>query len=235
LVAGHRFEQQRIQRADQHCGRRGGQEQIVENQCPFARNRREHAAGLERGGAQAEQRQRPADEDHQNSQDEHTAAGSVAKACTDVSTPERTRKVPRSENEKVRMASSTVQIFSASRFSITSAECKQRRAHQPGHEGGVFHRIPEPPAAPAELVIGPVTAHRDAGGQEHPGGQRPWPHPAGPGRVDASFDQRRDGKGEGNREADIAEIEQRRMDREADVLEDRVEVIAFQGCRDRVA
>jgi hypothetical protein len=49
-------------------------------------------------------------------------AGSVAKACTEVRTPERTRKVPSSENEKVRMASSTVQIFNASRFSITSAE-----------------------------------------------------------------------------------------------------------------
>jgi hypothetical protein len=49
-------------------------------------------------------------------------AGSVAKACTDVSTPERTRKVPSSENENVRMASSTVQIFNASRFSMTSAE-----------------------------------------------------------------------------------------------------------------
>ena len=39
--------------------------------------------------------------------------GSVAKACTEVSTPERTRKVPSSESEKVRIASSSVQIFSA--------------------------------------------------------------------------------------------------------------------------
>ncbi len=49
--------------------------------------------------------------------------GSVAKVCTEVSTPERTRKVPSSESEKVRIASSTVQTFSASRFSMTSAEC----------------------------------------------------------------------------------------------------------------
>ena len=39
--------------------------------------------------------------------------GSVAKACTEVSTPERTRKVPSSDSEKVRMASRIVQIFSA--------------------------------------------------------------------------------------------------------------------------
>src|SRR2546429_1931831 len=31
----------------------------------------------------------------------------------------------------------------------------QRRAHEPGHEGGVLDRIPEPEAAPAELVVGP--------------------------------------------------------------------------------
>ena len=48
--------------------------------------------------------------------------GSVAKACTEVSTPERTRNVPRREKEKVRMASRIVQILSAERFSITRAE-----------------------------------------------------------------------------------------------------------------
>ena len=50
-------------------------------------------------------------------------AGSTAKACTEVSTPERTRNVPISDSEKVRMASRMVQTFSASRFSMTSAEC----------------------------------------------------------------------------------------------------------------
>ena len=49
-------------------------------------------------------------------------AGSTAKACTEVSTPERTRKVPISESEKVMMASRMVHTFSASRFSMTSAE-----------------------------------------------------------------------------------------------------------------
>ena len=48
--------------------------------------------------------------------------GSEAKVCTEVSTPERTRNVPSSDSEKVRMASSTVQIFSAPRFSMTTAE-----------------------------------------------------------------------------------------------------------------
>ena len=49
--------------------------------------------------------------------------GSLAKACTEVSTPERTRKVPISDSEKARMARRMVQTFSALRFSITTAEC----------------------------------------------------------------------------------------------------------------
>ena len=49
--------------------------------------------------------------------------GSVAKVCTEVSTPERTRNVPRRESEKVRIASRMVQTLSALRFSITTAEC----------------------------------------------------------------------------------------------------------------
>ena len=51
-------------------------------------------------------------------------AGSLAKVCTDVSTPDRTRKVPMSESEKASMASNSVQIFSALRFSMTTAECR---------------------------------------------------------------------------------------------------------------
>ena len=49
-------------------------------------------------------------------------SGSLANEWTDVSTPERTRKAPSSDSEKARIASRIVQIFSASRFSITSAE-----------------------------------------------------------------------------------------------------------------
>src|ERR1700749_3923707 len=48
--------------------------------------------------------------------------GSGANACTDVSTPERTRKVPSSDSEKVRIDRRMVQTYSAFRFSITTAE-----------------------------------------------------------------------------------------------------------------
>ena len=48
--------------------------------------------------------------------------GSVAKACTDDSTPERTRKVPISDSEKATIASHTVQTLKPPRFSLTASE-----------------------------------------------------------------------------------------------------------------
>ena len=75
--------------------------------------------------------------------------GSTAKACTDVSTPERTRNVPSSDSENVRMASRMVQIFSASRFSITTAECSSAVPASQGMNeafstGSQNHQPPQP-------------------------------------------------------------------------------------------
>src|SRR5262249_61573805 len=77
-------------------------------------------------------------------------------------------------------------------------------------------------------VVGPERAHGDADREKHPGKERPRPHPPRPGRVDAAFDQRRNGEGKGDREADVAEVEQRRMDGEAGILENRVEVAPLE-------
>ena len=49
-------------------------------------------------------------------------AGSVANACTEVSTPERTRNVPSSDSENATIASSTVQLLNVPRFSVTASE-----------------------------------------------------------------------------------------------------------------
>ena len=49
-------------------------------------------------------------------------SGSTANACTEDSTPDRTKKVPNSESEKVMSASSTVQALKAPRFSATAKE-----------------------------------------------------------------------------------------------------------------
>ncbi len=49
-------------------------------------------------------------------------SGSVANACTDVSTPERTRKVPSRLSENAAIASNTVQLLNTPRFSVTANE-----------------------------------------------------------------------------------------------------------------
>ena len=50
-------------------------------------------------------------------------AGSMAKACTEDSTPERTRKVPRRLRANVVIESSRVQTRSAPRRCTTASEC----------------------------------------------------------------------------------------------------------------
>ena len=105
---------------------------------------------------------------------------------------------------------------------------QQRRAGEPGHERGVLDRVPEPPAAPAELVVRPVAAERDAEAEATPGGERPGPHPARPAGVDPPLDQSGDRKGIGHREADVARVEHRRVSGQRRVLEDRVEALAIE-------
>ena len=104
----------------------------------------------------------------------------------------------------------------------------ERGTDQPRHERGIFDRIPEPPAAPAEFVIGPPRAQRDAAGQERPGGQRPGLGPADPLAFDAAAEQAGNGEGKSNCEADVAHVQQRRVEDHARVLQQRVEIVAVR-------
>ena len=75
--------------------------------------------------------------------------GSVAKACTEESTPERTRKVPSSESENATMASSTVQFLKLLRFSVTASEWISAVATSQGMKeafstGSQNHQPPQP-------------------------------------------------------------------------------------------
>ena len=76
-------------------------------------------------------------------------AGSTAKECTDVRTPDRTRNVPIRLSAKVTIASRIVQTFSASRFSITTAECSSAVPASQGMKeafstGSQNHQPPQP-------------------------------------------------------------------------------------------
>jgi hypothetical protein len=156
-------------------------------------------------------------------------SGSLAKACTEVSTPERTMNVPDQREAEGEDRQQDRPAFQRLALLHHDGGMQERRRDQPGHEGGVFDRVPEPEPAPAELVIGPPGAEPDADRQEHPGRQRPGPHPAAPGGVHPPLDQGGDGEGEGHREADVAEVEERRMEGEARVLQERVQVLPVEG------
>ncbi len=76
-------------------------------------------------------------------------AGSVAKACTETSTPERTRKVPSRLREKPKMASSTVQARNPPRCSVTAWEWINAVASNQGMNeafstGSQNHQPPQP-------------------------------------------------------------------------------------------
>src|SRR5262249_26870612 len=105
---------------------------------------------------------------------------------------------------------------------------QKRRAGQPWHQRSIFHGVPEPETAPPKLVVSPVRAHRDAGGEEHPCGERPRPNPSRPGSVDTPFNQRRNRKRKSNRKPNIAEVEQRWMNGETDVLQDWIQIAPFE-------
>src|SRR5690606_23875658 len=72
-AAGQRVEQQRIERSHQYRRGGGGEEQVVEDQGPFAADRREQAAGPKRTGPQREQGEGAADEQRQQPEDDEPA------------------------------------------------------------------------------------------------------------------------------------------------------------------
>ena len=151
-----------------------------------ARRRRRARRRSRRRRAQRVQQQRAADRRvPRKIRMKRPRAGSAAKACTLVSTPERTRKVPSSDSENVGDGQQQGPAAEAAALFGDRLRMQQRRAGEPRHEAGVLDRIPEPPAAPAEFVVRPPRAQRDAEGEEGPGDVRPRPRPAQPARVDA--------------------------------------------------
>ncbi len=75
LAARQCLEDQRIERAEQHGRGRDGQQHVVRHQRALAARRREQAAPLHAGRAHGKQRERPADRDGEDGQDEDPALG----------------------------------------------------------------------------------------------------------------------------------------------------------------
>src|SRR5829696_2910826 len=100
----------------------------------------------------------------------------------------------------------------------------QCSSDEPGHERRVLDGIPEPPAAPAELVVSPKTSQRDAASKKHPRHRGPWPRPACPRCIEPAAYQCGDCKSESYREPDVAHIKHWWMRDHGRVLEQRIQV-----------
>ena len=109
----------------------------------------------------------------------------------------------------------------------------QRGTGEPRHERGVFNRIPEPPAAPAEFVIRPPAAKRDANCQKQPRPGRPRSCPARPGLVQVSAQHGRNGERKSHREADITDVKNRRVYCQPGILQQRIQVRAVKRRRNQ--
>ena len=143
LAGIERVEEQRIQRAEQHRRAGGDQHQIVQQERAFARNRAEgHTRADRRRAPGIELRARHPWRLPSSRRMKTPRSGSVANACTEVSTPERTRKAPSRLSEKARMASS----HGPGPERLAPLGCdggmQKRRGCEPGHEGG--HSPPGP-------------------------------------------------------------------------------------------
>ena len=84
-------------------------------------------------------------------------SGSLAKACTELSTPERTRNVPIRLKEKPAMASSSVQLLNAPVLFRRHHRMDQRGGDQPGHQRGVLRPGPRTRSRPSRAYNRPTT------------------------------------------------------------------------------
>ncbi len=103
---------------------------------------------------------------------------------------------------------------------------QKRGRRQPRHQRGVFHRVPEPPAAPAQFVVSPPAAQRDADGEKAPGDGRPGARPARPGCIQIAAEQRGDREGERDGKSDIAHVQHGGMQDHARILQQRIQIAA---------
>ena len=99
----------------------------------------------------------------------------------------------------------------------------ERGGGEPREQRRVLDRVPAPEAAPAEHRVAPPRAEHDADREEAPRDERRTADRGEPSFTESSGDERGDREGERDREADVARVEERRVDRdERMVLQQRV-------------
>ena len=122
---------------------------LLSNNAPSRDSRRVSAALFNNGARQAYSVNEPPITTTRNPRIKIPRLGSLAKACTEVKTPERTRKVPSRLSENVKMANSAVQALKVPRFSVIASECMSAVPTSQGindafSTGSQNHQPPQP-------------------------------------------------------------------------------------------
>ncbi|CDE46959.1 unknown [Sutterella sp. CAG:351] len=230
LAETKRVEDQRVKGAEQHRAHCHHEENVVHKEHRFAGHDRKASAGSHFRRLPGEERERKSDHDAEENQDEETA-GRISRES--VHRRENARADEERSEQRKREGENREEHgpdLEAAALLGHRERVEERRTGQPRKERGIFHGVPGPPAAPAEFVVRPEGAKRDAEREKNPGRRSPRTHPAGPCDIETAAEERRDRESERHREAHITEIEKRRMEHHARILQKRIQVGAFR-CR----
>ena len=156
------------------------------------------------------------------------------KLWIELITPLRVRKVPKSESAKAPRDEDDVPDAQHVLLLLHHHRVQEGRGDEPGHERGVLDRVPRVPAAPADLLVGPLGAEEDAEAEERPGGERPAPRDDDPALVDPPRGERGHRERERHGQPDVAEVQHRRVGDHVRVLQARVHARAVGRRRLRV-
>ena len=204
LAETESIKDQRVKGTEQHRAHRHHEEDVVHEQHRFAGNDREVSAGSHFRCLPSKERERETDHDAEEDQDEETA-GRISREG--VHRSENTRADEERAEQRKREGEDREEHgpdLEAATLLSHRERVEERRTGQPRKERGIFHRVPGPPAAPAEFVVGPERAKRNAEREKNPGRRGPRTHPAGPRDIETAAEERRDRERKRHREAHIA-------------------------------
>ena len=149
------LEDQRIEGAEQDGGTGRGQEDIVQHQRTLAADRGEHAAPLQLGRAPGEQGEGHAGGGAEDGQQHQAALGIDGKGMDTGQDAGADEEGPQHGEGEGQQGEKGRPAREGSAPLGDHGRVQQGRPGQPGQEAGILDGIPEPPAAPAELIIGP--------------------------------------------------------------------------------
>ena len=217
-LAVDRLHEKREHRAQQHHEGEPREDEVVEQDGPLARHRRlDPADGTQQVRPPGDQPERDGHDDHEEAQQHradraggegvdrlhHPGAGEEGTEDGQAEGGAQQRDVPHAQHPVALLHHHGVKVCGAG---------------DPRQQGRVLHRVPGPVSAPAEHLVAPPPTEHYARGEEAPGHEGPAPGLHQPTLTEATRDQRADSEGEGHHEADVAEVEHRRVEGHQDVV-----------------